>query len=308
MSRAGTHAGELNAQVRNGLVGLSVFLASLPVAATDLGEAVITANRTATSVDTTLAATTVITRAQIEALQARSLEDLLRGVDGLNIGNSGGQGKLTSFFVRGTEPEHLLVLVDGIRIGSATAGTAALQNIPIESIERIEFVRGPRSSLYGSEAVGGVLQIFTRRGGDGLHPEFSVSGGSYGHAPGVSRSQRWRPGSLVQRAGQCAVHRWLQLMQRQQHAVRRVLHRGARQGRLSLSLAGAARRCEVRLGHAAGGRSAPRAQPRRIRRHIHQSQPAAAAGGGHRRDADDQRWQSAGTACRSFLGQVQRLP
>jgi vitamin B12 transporter len=162
-----------------GLAGLSTLFFSLPLIADDLRDVVITANRTATSVDTTLAATTVITRAQIETMQARSLEDLLRGVDGLNIGNSGGPGKLTSFFVRGSEPEHLLVLVDGVRIGSATAGTAALQNIPIESIERIEFVRGPRSSLYGSEAVGGVLQIFTRRQGNDLAPEISVSGGSF---------------------------------------------------------------------------------------------------------------------------------
>jgi vitamin B12 transporter len=160
-------------------LGLPVLFASLPLLADDLHETLITANRTATSMDTTVAATTVITRAQIEAMQARSMEDLLRGVDGINIGNSGGPGKLTSFFVRGTEPEHLLVLIDGVRIGSATAGTAALQNIPIESIERIEFVRGPRSSLYGSEAVGGVLQIFTRRGGSGLQPELSLSGGSY---------------------------------------------------------------------------------------------------------------------------------
>jgi vitamin B12 transporter len=162
-----------------GLVGLSVFFASLPLAASELGEVVVTANRSAQSLDTTLAATTVLTRAQIENLQARSVEDLLRGVDGLAIGNSGGPGKLTSFFVRGTDAEHLLVLVDGIRIGSATAGTAALQNLPVEMIERIEFVRGPRSSLYGSEAVGGVLQIFTRRGsGGGLQTEFSMSGGS----------------------------------------------------------------------------------------------------------------------------------
>jgi vitamin B12 transporter len=162
-----------------GLVGLSVIFVSFPLRAEDLRETVITANRTATSLDTTAAATTVITRAQIEAMQARSVEDLLRGVAGLHIGNSGGPGKLTSFFVRGTEPEHLLVLVDGIRMGSATAGTAALQNIPVESVERIEFVRGPRSSLYGSEAVGGVLQIFTRRAGNGIASDFSVSGGSF---------------------------------------------------------------------------------------------------------------------------------
>ena len=81
------------------------------------------------------------------------------------------------------------MLIDGIRIGSATAGTVALQNLPLEQIERIEFVRGPRSSLYGSEAVGGVLQLFTRRGGGRLRPEFSVSGGSYGTLQGSAALQ-----------------------------------------------------------------------------------------------------------------------
>lgn len=179
-----------------GLVGLSVFSAVMPLAAAELSEVVVTANRLATPLDTTLAATTVITRAQIETLQARSVEDLLRGVDGLTIGNSGGPGKITSFFVRGTDAEHLLVLVDGVRVGSATAGTAALQNLPVEMIDRIEFVRGPRSSLYGSEAIGGVLQIFTRRGGSGLQTDFSASGGSFDTrqiAAGVSggNKQRW---------------------------------------------------------------------------------------------------------------------
>lgn len=162
-----------------GPVGLSLLFACLPLTASELAEVVVTANRTPQLLDTTLAATTVITRAQIETLQARSVEDLLQGVDGLTIGNSGGPGKLTSFFVRGTDADHLLVLIDGIKMGSATAGTAALQNLPVEMIERIEFVRGPRSSLYGSEAIGGVLQIFTRRGGSGLQPEVMVSGGSF---------------------------------------------------------------------------------------------------------------------------------
>jgi vitamin B12 transporter len=162
-----------------GPVGLSLLFAALPLLAAELGEVVVTANRTAQSLDTTLAATTVITRAQIESMQARSVEDLLQGVDGLTMGNSGGAGKLTSFFVRGTNADHLLVLINGIKIGSATAGTAALQNLPVEMIERIEFVRGPRSSLYGSEAIGGVLQIFTRRGSSGLQPELGVSSGTY---------------------------------------------------------------------------------------------------------------------------------
>ncbi|MET0280102.1 MAG: TonB-dependent receptor [Steroidobacteraceae bacterium] len=159
--------------------GLVVLSACLPLAAADLSEVVVTANRLPQSQDATLASTTVITRADIIARQARSIEDLLQGVDGFAISNSGGPGKLTSFFVRGADADQLLVLVDGVRIGSATAGTPALQNIPVELIERIEIVRGPRSSLYGSEAIGGVLQIFTRRGAGAFRPEVSVSGGSF---------------------------------------------------------------------------------------------------------------------------------
>lgn len=145
------------------------------------GEAVIvTATRTAQTADATLASVTVITRDQIEQLQAQSVQDLLRGVAGIAIANNGGAGKQTSVFMRGTESDHVLVLVDGVKIGSATAGGAALQNIPIAQIERIEIVRGPRSSLYGAEAIGGVIQIFTRKGQGEIKPSFSVGMGSYG--------------------------------------------------------------------------------------------------------------------------------
>ena len=76
----------------------------------------------------------------------------------MNLTNQGGPGKLTTIFMRGAESDHVLVLVDGVRIGSATAGLAAFQDLPVDQIERIEIVRGPRSSLYGSEAIGGVIQ------------------------------------------------------------------------------------------------------------------------------------------------------
>ena len=72
----------------------------------------------------------------------------------------------------------MLVLVDGIRIGSATAGLASFQDLPVDQIERIEIIRGPRSSLYGSEAIGGVIQIFTRKGGVGFEPHFRIGAGS----------------------------------------------------------------------------------------------------------------------------------
>ena len=142
---------------------------------------IVTATRTAQTADEVLSSVTVISREDIERRQARSVEDLLRGTQGISITNNGGPGKNTSVFMRGTESDHILVLIDGVRAGSATSGGAAYGNIPIEQIERIEIVRGPRSSLYGSEAIGGVIQIFTRKGGkEGFTPSFSIGGGSYG--------------------------------------------------------------------------------------------------------------------------------
>jgi len=155
------------------------FLVSAPVSAAAEGETVVvTATRTARTASDTLASVTVITREDIESMQARSSLDLLRGTPGLSIGNNGGLGKNTSIFLRGTESDHLLVMIDGIKIGSATSGAAAIQEIPVEQIERIEVVRGPRSGLYGSEAIGGVIQIFTRRGGGPLTPTLSAGYGS----------------------------------------------------------------------------------------------------------------------------------
>ena len=147
---------------------------------------IVTAARTTQTADASLASTTVITRDEIERRQARSIHDLLRGTHGINIVNNGGPGKSTFMQMRGTETDHILVLIDGIRVGSATSGTTPFENIPVEQIERIEIVRGPRSSLYGSEAIGGVIQIFTRKGDGkrGLSPTFSFGGGSYGSLNG----------------------------------------------------------------------------------------------------------------------------
>ena len=152
---------------------------SLCAADSDAEPIVVTATRTARTVDETLAAVTVITRDDIERLQATSVEEVLRGVPGVSLTNNGGAGKASSVFVRGTNSDHVLVLIDGIKVGSPTLGTVALQDIPLAHIERIEVVRGPRSSLYGSEAVGGVIQIFTRKGGGDASPYAEVGVGSY---------------------------------------------------------------------------------------------------------------------------------
>ena len=147
-------------------------------AETTLPTVVVTAERVAQTADESLASVTIIDRQQIMQSQAQSLPELLRGVAGLSLTNNGGLGKPTSIFLRGTESDHLLVLIDGVKVGSATLGSTAFEHIPITQIERIEIVRGPRSSLYGSEAVGGVIQIFTRKGKGKVKPNLSVGAGS----------------------------------------------------------------------------------------------------------------------------------
>jgi len=188
-SRAGVRAGEHLMQLRILTAALALCLPASVLAqapnqkthdATDLDQISVTATRTAVTVDQSLSAVEVIDRAEIERSQAHSLPQLLRGRAGINLVNQGGLGKLTTLFLRGTESDHTLFLVDGVRIGSATSGLTALQDIPVELIERIEIVRGPRSSLYGSEAIGGVIQIFTRRVKNGVSPHVRIGAGSHG--------------------------------------------------------------------------------------------------------------------------------
>lgn len=144
-----------------------------------LDDVVVTGTRTEVAVEDSLVPAQVITREEIDRSQAHSLAQLLNGRAGISISNQGGLGKISLLNLRGAEADHVLVLIDGVRIGSATAGLPALQDLPLEQIERIEIVRGPRSSLYGSEAIGGVIQIFTRRGSDGLSRHFKLGGGSH---------------------------------------------------------------------------------------------------------------------------------
>ncbi|WP_369959022.1 TonB-dependent vitamin B12 receptor [Pseudomonas benzenivorans] len=172
------------------LCGVSSISQALAAEPNRLQDQVVTATRTAQTAEQSLAAVTVFDREQIERSQATSVPELLKRVPGVSFANNGGPGKTTSLFMRGTESDHVLVLIDGIKVGSVTAGATALQDLPLELIERIEVVRGPRSSLYGSEAIGGVIQIFTRKGaGAGIKPFFSAGYGthdSYSGSVGVS--------------------------------------------------------------------------------------------------------------------------
>jgi len=140
---------------------------------------IITATRTAQIADATLAPVIVITQEDIQRTQAADVADLLRLHAGLDIGRNGGPGQVTSLFMRGTESNHVLVMVDSVKINPGSIGGAALQNISPAQIDRIEIVKGPRSTLYGSDAVGGVVNIITKRAAGGLHASAEVGAGSY---------------------------------------------------------------------------------------------------------------------------------
>ncbi len=141
---------------------------------------VVTATRVPIRVSEQLADVTVIDRAAIEAAGATTLPQLLAQQPGLQITTQGGAGKVTGLFTRGSATGHTLLLVDGVPLGSATLGLPTLQNLPLAQIERIEILRGPASSLYGSDAVGGVIQVITRQGEGPVRPEVFAGIGSRG--------------------------------------------------------------------------------------------------------------------------------
>ncbi|SEI83772.1 vitamin B12 transporter [Allopseudospirillum japonicum] len=154
---------------------------------------VVTANRTATPVNQSLAAVTVIDRETLANAQTSLLTEVLQAQAGLDISANGGYGKPSFIYLRGTASDHTLILVDGVKINSATTGTANLDDIPIDQIERIEIVRGPKSSLYGSEAIGGVIQIFRRQPKNQVQPRLQWQQGSH-HTQALSAGVGGRTG------------------------------------------------------------------------------------------------------------------
>lgn len=145
-----------------------------------LDTVVVTAERQQTTLAETLAPMIVIDRATIERSQATDVAELLRFHAGLDIARTGGPGQTATLFLRGTESNHVLVLVDGVEINPGTVGVAPFTHISPDMIERIEVVKGPRSALYGSEAIGGVINIITRKGSDGMRLDAHAGGGSFG--------------------------------------------------------------------------------------------------------------------------------
>jgi vitamin B12 transporter len=142
------------------------FLFYPQVSFADLDAVTITGNRSVRPTLDRLADVTVIDRAAILNSAASTLIDLLQQQAGLEVTQQGGQGKLSGVFLRGTKTAQTLVIVDGVRLENPLSGGANLEFLPLASIERIEIARGPSSSFYGSAAMGGVIQIFTRQGPD----------------------------------------------------------------------------------------------------------------------------------------------
>ncbi len=146
-----------------------------------LPQTLITGNRQVEARSDSSSANSVFTREDIDRLQPTSLTDLLGRVPGVQVARSGGRGGLPGIYIRGTKSAQSLVLVDGQRMANATSADSNLQYLTIDQIERVEVLRGSRSVIYGSDAIGGVIQIFTRRGADSA-PQLRLHSatGSYG--------------------------------------------------------------------------------------------------------------------------------
>jgi vitamin B12 transporter len=171
--------------LRSGALAPVLSVLSLAVAASvhaqdALNNVVISASRTEQRIQDALPATTLITRADIDRAQAVDLPSLIRNVTGIEIVQNGGVGTVSSAFIRGAESRHTLVLVDGVPINNLNFSAAALEHIPLVNVERIEVVRGNVSSLYGSNALGGVIQIFTRDAGTSPWTSLTAQVGSRG--------------------------------------------------------------------------------------------------------------------------------
>lgn len=158
------------------------MLAQAPAAAEDVAEGpiIVTATRSEQPLETVGSSATVIGKDEIEALQTSSAAELLRSVPGVTVARSGGLGSTTSLFIRGAESAHTLVLIDGVRINDVAtpAGTFDFANLMTSGVERIEVVRGSQSVLWGSQAMGGVINFISERPADGLRFDGSAEVGS----------------------------------------------------------------------------------------------------------------------------------
>jgi vitamin B12 transporter len=151
----------------------------MPTKSAQLEPIAVTASRTAQPVSDLLADVTVIGSDDIARAGQSSLAELLARQPGVEIATNGGPASTSAVFLRGANSGHTLVLIDGVRVGSSSSGTTPIEAIPLDQIDHIEILRGPASSLYGADALGGVIQIFTKRG-DGTSPARVNASAGYG--------------------------------------------------------------------------------------------------------------------------------
>lgn len=163
-------------------VGLAVFsaLSFSASANTNDDQIIVSANRFQQPVSSVLAPVTVVTREEIDKWQSNSVLDVLRRLPGVDVAQSGGIGQTSSVFVRGTDARHVMILVDGVRLNQANvSGSSDISQIPLSMVQSIEYIRGPRSAVYGSDAVGGVINILTERKTEGT--TLNATMGSHGY-------------------------------------------------------------------------------------------------------------------------------
>ncbi|MDC9615070.1 TonB-dependent vitamin B12 receptor BtuB [Xenorhabdus khoisanae] len=163
---------------------------------------VVTANRFKQPISSVLAPMTVVTREDIDKWQSSSLVDVLRRLPSVDIAQNGGIGQYSSLFVRGTNSSHTLVLVDGIRLNQAgITGSADFSQIPISMVQRIEYIRGARSAVYGSDAIGGVINIITKREQRGTTLNAGIGSNGYQNYNGSTQQKLGENTLLTAAAG-----------------------------------------------------------------------------------------------------------
>lgn len=161
-------------------VALSVMTSSFNLFAQADNTLSVTANRFQQPTSSILAPVTIVDREQIDRWQSNSVLDVLRRMPGIDVAQSGGIGQMSSVFVRGTDSRHVLILIDGVRTNQAgISGSYDMSQLPLSLVQRIEYIRGPRSAVYGSDAIGGVINFITKRQNDGLTLNTGI--GSHGY-------------------------------------------------------------------------------------------------------------------------------
>ncbi len=173
---------------------------ALAQATSSLDPVVVTATRTPVSLTEVLADVSIVDREQIDRSGAASVSDVLARLPGITISQTGGVGSTTGVFIRGAESRFTAVFIDGVRIDSQSTGGATWEAIPLAQVERIEVLRGPAAAVYGSDAMAGVVQIFTRDGEQGFHPSIRVGVSTY-NTREISASLRGGEGDVTYSLG-----------------------------------------------------------------------------------------------------------